>query len=295
MRPTPPPVLVVDAANVVGSRPDGWWRDRPGAAARLHAALVAARSDEVVLVLEGRARAGVPEDDRDGVRVVHAQGAGDDRVVEEVAALVAAGRATTVVTADRGLVGRVVALGASVTGPRALLDRLAPPRVPPAVRLRPLSEDDLRVHAAGCDALVVRWSGGGQESTDEDHLRWLRANARAWREGGDLLDVAVEDVRSGEHVGVVGVQRHRPELEPDDVNLTYAVYAGHRGRGYATAAVSAAMALAAQRAPVRRFVIRCDPENRASAEVALRAGFEALGPVTEPDGSTLLRFVLDVG
>ena len=29
-------VLVVDAANVVGSRPDGWWKDRAGAARRLH-------------------------------------------------------------------------------------------------------------------------------------------------------------------------------------------------------------------------------------------------------------------
>lgn len=31
---------VVDAANVIGSRPDGWWRDRPGAAARLHARIL---------------------------------------------------------------------------------------------------------------------------------------------------------------------------------------------------------------------------------------------------------------
>jgi 8-oxo-dGTP diphosphatase len=29
--------IVVDVANVMGSRPDGWWRDRPGAAVRLHA------------------------------------------------------------------------------------------------------------------------------------------------------------------------------------------------------------------------------------------------------------------
>ena len=35
-------VLVVDAANVVGSRPDGWWRDRPGAARRLHERLLTA-------------------------------------------------------------------------------------------------------------------------------------------------------------------------------------------------------------------------------------------------------------
>ena len=58
--------LIVDGANVVGSRPDGWWRDRPGAAARLQAQLLAAdlAYDEVVLVLEGKARAGVPEGTR---------------------------------------------------------------------------------------------------------------------------------------------------------------------------------------------------------------------------------------
>ena len=31
--------VVVDVANVMGSRPDGWWRDRAGAAARMHAAI----------------------------------------------------------------------------------------------------------------------------------------------------------------------------------------------------------------------------------------------------------------
>jgi len=57
--------LVVDAANVVGSRPDGWWRDRPGAAARLVAALAAALrsgalTSPVTVILEGAARSGVP-------------------------------------------------------------------------------------------------------------------------------------------------------------------------------------------------------------------------------------------
>ena len=33
------PLLIVDAANVVGSVPDGWWRDRAGAARRLRDAL----------------------------------------------------------------------------------------------------------------------------------------------------------------------------------------------------------------------------------------------------------------
>ena len=54
-------LLVVDAANVVGSRPDGWWKDRPGAAQRLHERLLVADMsfDEVVLVLEGAAKGGV--------------------------------------------------------------------------------------------------------------------------------------------------------------------------------------------------------------------------------------------
>ena len=79
-------VLVIDGANVVGSRPDGWWRDRPGAAGRLYARLLAtpALAQHVVLVLEGRARSGVPEGLTGAVEVVHAVGDGDDRIVEEV-------------------------------------------------------------------------------------------------------------------------------------------------------------------------------------------------------------------
>ncbi|MFC4147767.1 hypothetical protein ACFO0M_16035 [Micromonospora mangrovi] len=119
------PLLIVDGANVVGSRPDGWWRDRAGAAARLRDALlpVAERGVppeldppvEVVLVLEGAARdvPGVP-----GVRVVAAPGSGDDTMVELVAA--APERRRLVVTADRELRARVGALGAEVYGPRWL-------------------------------------------------------------------------------------------------------------------------------------------------------------------------------
>src|ERR1700741_2715903 len=52
--------LIIDAANVVGSRPDGWWKDRAGAARRLHEQLLVADLpyDDVVLVLEGQAKGG---------------------------------------------------------------------------------------------------------------------------------------------------------------------------------------------------------------------------------------------
>ncbi len=121
----PQRVLVVDGANVVGSRPDGWWRDRPGAAARLHARIVAAPEvGRVVLVLEGRARSGVPEGRAGRVAVAHASGSGDDTIVEEAAAAVAAGLRTTVCTADRALADRVRAVGAGTERPGWLLGRL---------------------------------------------------------------------------------------------------------------------------------------------------------------------------
>ncbi|GAA1589427.1 hypothetical protein GCM10009804_52080 [Kribbella hippodromi] len=82
-------VVVVDAANVVGSRPDGWWRDRVGAARRLLSRLVLLQEQladvEIVVVLEGAARRAVAGEDAPEVgrvRVVLAEGSGDDTIVE---------------------------------------------------------------------------------------------------------------------------------------------------------------------------------------------------------------------
>lgn len=118
-------VLVVDAANVVGSRPTGWWRDRAGAAARLHRALAGADLgyDAVVLVLEGAARRGQPAGEDGPLHTVHATGSGDDAIVDEVRARTTAGDEVVVVTADRALRERVAAAGGSSVGPSWLLDR----------------------------------------------------------------------------------------------------------------------------------------------------------------------------
>jgi hypothetical protein len=119
-------VLVIDAANVIGSRPTGWWRDRTGAARQfVEQVRSAARQGRVpvpaVVVLEGQARGGGPESDVDGVRVVHAAHSGDDAIVALVAA---AGPGTLAVTADRRLRERVRQMGAETVGPRWLYDRL---------------------------------------------------------------------------------------------------------------------------------------------------------------------------
>jgi hypothetical protein len=132
-------LVIVDAANVVGSRPDGWWRDRPGAARRLvdriAAALLrdptalAAAFDvpaddlQVTVVLEGAARAGVPAGEQPGVplRVVHAERDGDSTTARLAAE---AGGDAVVVTADRGLRDRVHAAGARAVGPKTVLTAL---------------------------------------------------------------------------------------------------------------------------------------------------------------------------
>ncbi|MCH6229880.1 NUDIX hydrolase [Microbacterium sp. CFH 31415] len=133
------PAVIVDAANVVGSVPDGWWRDRPGAAGRLveHVAgltttgIPAASLDlpedvwfpEWVIVLEGHARAA---GDALGVDVVRAEASGDDTIVEETRRLVSAGRRVTVVTSDRDLVTRVTDAGAAARGARWLHSLIGP-------------------------------------------------------------------------------------------------------------------------------------------------------------------------
>jgi uncharacterized protein YaiI (UPF0178 family) len=118
-------MLVIDVANVVGCRPTGWWRDRPGATrrftARVRATVAAGRLEPpVTLVLEGQGRAGADEADVDGVKVVHAPGEGDDTI----ATIAEAHLEVIVVTADRELAERVRVANAEVVGPSWLLDRL---------------------------------------------------------------------------------------------------------------------------------------------------------------------------
>jgi predicted RNA-binding protein with PIN domain len=120
-------LLVVDGANVVGARPDGWWKDRAGAARRLHEALLVADlpHDEIVLVLEGAAKGGV-RSGRDGhVRTVHAPRDGDSEIVAQVRVGTEKGRRTTVVTADRFLRARAEGLGAMAMSPSWLWDQLS--------------------------------------------------------------------------------------------------------------------------------------------------------------------------
>ncbi|GAA5037352.1 NUDIX domain-containing protein [Microbacterium fluvii] len=131
------PAVVVDVANVMGAVPDGWWRDRAGAAERLIARLTALA--EVGVSAE---RIGLPADtwfpqwlavvegqaarvaSGGAVEVVAAPGSGDDEIVAQASRLASAGRTVTVVTSDRELARRVTDAGATARGARWLLDQL---------------------------------------------------------------------------------------------------------------------------------------------------------------------------
>lgn len=118
------PAIVVDAANVIGSVPDGWWKDRAGAAVRLRARLerLAVHADElelggdewfpeVSLVVEGQAR-GI-DDEPSAVDVVRAEAAGDDAIVAEIERRIADAEPVVAVTSDRGLRERAEEAGAA--------------------------------------------------------------------------------------------------------------------------------------------------------------------------------------
>lgn len=117
---------LVDGMNVIGSRPTGWWRDRPAAMRELTAELegFARRSgDRLTVIFDGE-----PFDlDGDGVEVRFASRRGRDAADDDIARLAAADEqpgTLTVVSSDAELVRRVEAVGAQTLGAGAFRRRL---------------------------------------------------------------------------------------------------------------------------------------------------------------------------
>jgi predicted RNA-binding protein with PIN domain len=120
--------LIVDAMNVIGTRPDGWWRDRHAAMVRLVdqlERLSAADGDDITVVFERKPH---PPISSTVVDIAHAPRAQADAADDEIVRLIlAAGdpHSIVVVTSDRWLADRARAAGAAVIsadGFRARLD-----------------------------------------------------------------------------------------------------------------------------------------------------------------------------
>ncbi len=120
----------MDGSNVIGSKPDGWWRDRTGAIRRLvtrcsptpHERVIRSQSCSTVVPLPD-----LPEGVHGRVLVAYTTRAGrdaaDDRIVEEVARD-ADPSSLTVITSDRDLAERVRVSGARVEGAASFRNEL---------------------------------------------------------------------------------------------------------------------------------------------------------------------------
>lgn len=124
-------VLIVDTANVMGSRNDGWWRDRHGAATRLRDQIdrltefplkpFDVARPELLMIVEGKAK-GIGDGTK--VTVIDSPGEGDDTIVATAEEQNDATVDVYVVTADRELRRRCEAVGATALGPKWLLNQL---------------------------------------------------------------------------------------------------------------------------------------------------------------------------
>ena len=121
--------LVVDGMNVIGTRPDGWWRDRAGARRRLVDQLVslAERGEDVVVVFDGRPGSGeVEAAEAAGVTALFAPG-GPNAADHAIVALLRSiddPAGVVVVTSDAALADAARRAGASVEGSKSFRARL---------------------------------------------------------------------------------------------------------------------------------------------------------------------------
>ncbi|HWC85030.1 MAG TPA: NYN domain-containing protein [Solirubrobacteraceae bacterium] len=118
---------LIDGMNVIGARPDGWWRDRDAAMARLIDLLerwVAEAGEEVTVVFE---RAPSPPIRSTVIEVANAPrpraNAADDEIIRRLSAE-AHPEQVWVVTSDRLLADRARARGAVVEGADSFRRRL---------------------------------------------------------------------------------------------------------------------------------------------------------------------------
>ena len=141
-----------------------------------------------------------------------------------------------------------------------------------AVELRPLTHADISAHNAGEDSETIRWLTGARGTLESTRTQFelLAANAEAgkgkrgfgvWHEGRLAGYVDFDpDVADG--------------LDPDEVNISYAVHPWARGRGVAADAVLAVCEVLRSEGIGRRAGIRVEPDNLASVRVADKCGFQ---------------------
>ena len=140
------------------------------------------------------------------------------------------------------------------------------------VLLRPWRDEDIEPAVAGHDAEMARWFGWPVDGPSYERHRAAVENWRKWYdEGRTRVNFAVE--ADGGLVGSVEVRN----VGNDTGALSWTLYAGHRGHGYATRAVRLLADYAIDALGMRRVEAEVDLENERSLRVATRAGLHREG------------------
>lgn len=155
------------------------------------------------------------------------------------------------------------------------------------VTLSPLCLDDVDAHLAGGDERLVRWLSG-MPSTRASVEAYIRHCREQWVTGGPLRSFGIRTVAET-IVGTIDLRFDGEGLASGQVNVAYGLYPSWRGRGLATRAVDLVCQYAAEHGATEA-VIKVEPENSASARVALRAGFAFVRRICEQDGTVFDRY-----
>ncbi len=155
-------------------------------------------------------------------------------------------------------------------------DVSAPPPQPTltdgVVVLRPWRDEDVEAAVAGHDEEIAHWFGWDVDDVTADrHLAAVRRWRAAYDQDRSVVAFVIEV--DGEVVGSIDVR----DVGEDTGLVTWAVYAGHRGNGYATRAARLVGDYAFADLGLTRVEAKVEPGNHRSMRVATRAGMRREG------------------
>lgn len=163
-----------------------------------------------------------------------------------------------------------------------------PPLSDGTVTLSPFRPDEVSAHVAGQDELTARWLSGGVV-TQHSAAAYFEHCRDQWATGGPLRAFAIRVGPQQVPAGTVDLRFAGEGLAFGEVNVAYGLYPAWRRRGLATRAVDLVCRYAAE-LDATVAVIKVEPENSASARVALRAGFGRTSRIRESDGNVFDRY-----
>jgi RimJ/RimL family protein N-acetyltransferase/8-oxo-dGTP pyrophosphatase MutT (NUDIX family) len=147
------------------------------------------------------------------------------------------------------------------------------------VVLRPWRDADIEAAVAGHDDEIAHWFGFSGPPSYEDHKRAVDNWRRRYAEDRSRVSFVVE--HDGEVVGSVEIRDRGNRTG----SLSWTLYAGHRGQGYATRAVRLLTEYAVDTLGLARVEAEVEPGNIRSMRVATRAGMRREGTKRVPPGS----------